>query len=87
MTNRWQRDVIWWISPHRPTFSTGFRLRISERYAHLMDDPVRRGVDAVGDTLRSRLKHHRCDQATCAKLNLYVDLPLRNVIWYEFMPE
>lgn len=30
--------------------------RTTERYAHLMDDPVRRGVDAVGDMLQPRLR-------------------------------
>jgi site-specific recombinase XerD len=30
--------------------------KTTQRYAHLFDDPVRQGVDAVGDLLRPKLK-------------------------------
>ena len=28
----------------------------TQRYAHLLDDPVRQGVDAIGEMLRPRLR-------------------------------
>ena len=30
--------------------------KTTQRYAHLFDDPVRQGVDAVGDMLRPKLR-------------------------------
>ena len=30
--------------------------KTTQRYAHLLDDPIRQGVDAIGDMLRPKLR-------------------------------
>lgn len=55
-------EVDWRSMLHpsaRPSISTSMRptqAKSTQRYAHLFDDPVRQGVDGVGNMLRPKLR-------------------------------